>query len=213
MNLSLLYDGGPVFWVLCLCGIGALVVFIERLVHLRRARIRYSDFLNGVFNILEKGNIREALSLCDEAPGPVVQLMHTAIVNREESSETLRQILGNAGRAEISRMERRLVVLSTIIQGAPLLGLLGTLLGILEMVLAMRNDMPLVHSYDITNGLVRSLVCAITGLVVAIPSYAMFNLLVIRIDRIVLDMEQATGDIMAFMHHCSRAESQSEGGE
>lgn len=210
MNLTLFHDGGPVFWVLCLCGLAAVAVFIERLVHLRRARIRYSDFLSGVFNILEKGKIREALSLCDEAPGPVVHLMHTAIVHRDESRDALRQILENAGRAEISRMERRLVVLSTIIQGAPLLGLLGTLLGILEMVIAMRNDIPLVHSFYITNGLVRSLICAIAGLVVAIPSYAMFNLLVIRIDRIVLDMEQATGDIMAFMNRWTSRLTSSE---
>ena len=210
MNLTLFHDGGPVFWVICLCGIVAVAVFIERLVHLRRARISYSDFLNGVFNILEKGKIREALSLCDEAPGPVVKLMHTAIVNRNESHDTLRQTLENAGQAEISRMERRLVILSTIIQGAPLLGLLGTLLGILEMVLEMRNNLPLVYSTDLTGGLVRSLICAIAGLIVAIPSYAMFNLLVIRIDRIVLDMEQATSDIMAFMKTWSPASRETE---
>ena len=192
-------EGGPVFWMIAGIGLAAVGVFLERLLHLRRARIRYDDFLDGVFNILEKGMTREALALCDEAPGPVVHLMRTAIKHRDEPQETLRLVLDNASHAEISRMERRLGVLATIVQVAPLLGLLGSLLGVLETVLVLRQQAPLVQSVDVTGGLVRALITSITGLMVAIPSYAMFNLLVIRIDRIVLDMEQASNDILSFM--------------
>ena len=162
MDFELWSEGGPVFWLIVLSGVVALGVFLERTLHLRRARIRYEDFLAGVFNILEKRNIREALSLCDEAPGPVVHLMRTAIRHRDEPAEMLRRVLDNAGHAEISRMERRLGILATIVQIAPLIS-------------------------------------SIAGLIVAVPSYAMFNLLVIRIDRIVLDMEQAGNDILSFM--------------
>ena len=137
--------------------------------------------------------------LCDEAPGPVAHLMRTAIKQHDEPPETLRYILDNASHAEVSRMERRLGVLATIVQVAPLLGLLGALLGVLETVLVMRQQAPLVQSVDITTGLTRALIASIAGLMVAIPAYAMFNLLVIRIDRIVLDMEQATNDILSFM--------------
>lgn len=199
MDFELWKEGGPVFWMIVLSGIVALAVFLERTLHLRRARIRYEDFLAGVFNILEKGNVREALSLCDEAPGPVVHLMRTAIRHRDEPAEMLRRVLDNAGHAEISRMERRLGSLATIVQIAPLLGLLGALLGVLETVLVMRNQAPLVYSADVTGGMVRALISSIAGLIVAVPSYAMFNLLVIRIDRIVLDMEQAGNDILSFM--------------
>jgi biopolymer transport protein ExbB len=192
-------EGGPVFWIIFITGVAAIGVFLERLLHLRRARIHVDDFLTGVFNILEKGNVEEALSLCDEAPGPVAHLARTAIKQHDEPSETLRYILDNAGHAEISRMERRLGVLATIVQVAPLLGLLGSLLGFLETVLVMRQQAPLVQSVDITVGLTRALIAAIAGLMVAAPAYAMFNLLVIRIDRIVIDMEQATNDILTFM--------------
>ena len=192
-------EGGPVFWIIAGCGVVALAVFGERMLHLRRARIRYGDFLKGVFNILEKGNVSEALALCEEAPGPVVHLVRTAILHRDAPRETLRDALDNAGHAEISRMERRLVILGTIVQLAPLLGLLGSFLGVLETVLVLRNQAPLVQSVDVTGGLVRALVTSVAGIMVAIPAYAMFNLLVIRIDRIVLDMEQATSEIAAFM--------------
>ncbi|MDD5705368.1 MAG: MotA/TolQ/ExbB proton channel family protein [Kiritimatiellae bacterium] len=196
---DIMREGGPVLWIIAFCGLAALTVFFERLLHLRRARIRYTDFLGGVFNILDRHNINEALTLCDDAPGPVVHLMRTAILHRDAPRETLREVLENAGYAEISRMERRLVILATIVQVAPLLGLLGSLLGVLETVLVMRNQAPLVQATDLTGGLVRALVTSIAGLMVAIPAYAMFNLLVIRIDRIVLDMQQASSEITAFM--------------
>ena len=198
-HLDLWREGGPVFWVIVFTGLASVAVFLERLLHLRRARIHYADFLEGVFNILAKGNVREAQALCDEAPGPVAHLMRMAITNRDEPREVLRQVLDNAGHAEISRMERRLGVLATIVQIAPLLGLLGSLLGVLETVLVLRSQAPLVQSVDVTGGLVRALVASIAGLMVAVPAHAMFNLLAIRIDRIVLDMEQAGSDILSFM--------------
>ncbi|NLF85844.1 MAG: MotA/TolQ/ExbB proton channel family protein [Lentisphaerae bacterium] len=198
-HLDLWHEGGPVFWVIVFTGLASVAVFLERLLHLRRARIHYADFLEGVFNILAKGNVREAQALCDEAPGPVAHLMRMAITNRDEPREVLRQVLDNAGHAEISRMERRLGVLATIVQIAPLLGLLGSLLGVLETVLVLRSQAPLVQSVDVTGGLVRALIASIAGLMVAVPAHAMFNLLAIRIDRIVLDMEQASSDILSFM--------------
>ena len=125
--------------------------------------------------------------------------MRVAITYRDEPREVLRYMLDNAGHAEISRMERRLGVLATIVQITPLLGLLGSLLGVLETVLVLRSQAPLVQSVDVTGGLVRALIASIASLMVAAPAHAMFNLLAIRIDRIVLDMEQASSDIISFM--------------
>ena len=204
MDIRIFHDGGPIFLIICLAGLAALAIFLERIVRLRQARIRYEDFLNGVFNILEKGKVREATALCDDSPGPVVRLMRAAILHRDEPRDALRQILDNTGRAEISRMERRLAALTTITQAPPLLGLLGSLLGILGTVQTMRGELPLVQTLDITGGLVRALVTSIAGLAVAIPSFVMYNILVVRIDRIVLDMEQASGDILAFMSRWNR---------
>ncbi len=197
-------NGGPILYLICAAGVAAVAIFIERVVRLRQASIRFDDFLTGVFNILEKGKIREATALCDDSPGPVVKLMRAAIVHREEPRESLRQILENTGRAEIARMERRLAALSTITHMAPLLGLVGTLLGALRTVIAMQQGNSVMVTADFTPGLVEAIGTSIAGLAVAIPAYAMYNILVVRIDRIVLDMEQASGDILAFMARWSR---------
>jgi biopolymer transport protein ExbB len=199
MFLYLLKQGGPICWVIIACGIVAFVVFIERALHLHRARIKYEDFLKGIFNILKRKNIPEALTICDETPGPVAHLVRTAILHRDDSKETLREAIDDASVAEVSRMERRLVVVATVAQIAPLLGLLGTVLAMLQGLLVLQQQTRLVQSADIMGILVQALISTAAGLTVAIPCYAAFNLLVVKIDRIVLDMERAASEIIAFL--------------
>lgn len=199
MSGYLFEQGGAVFALIVLCGVAAFVVYVERLLHLHRARIRSDDFLKGIFNILRRGNVTEALTICDETPGPVAYLVKTAILHRGENYELLRSALDDASLAEISRMERRLVVIATVAQIAPLLGLLGTVLGMMESMLVMQQQLPLVQSADVMVGLKKALIVTAAGLSVAIPCYVAFNLLVIKIDRIVLDMERAASEIIAFL--------------
>lgn len=190
--------GGPVFWVILACGTLAFGVFIERALHLHRARIKSEDFLKGIFNILRRPNVAEALTICDETPGPVAYLAKTAILHRNGRRDELKSALDDGSLSEISRMERRLVVIATVGQIAPLLGLLGTVIGMMESLLVMNEQAPLVHSADIIQGMLRALTTTAAGLTVAVPCYAAFNLLVIKIDRIVLDMERASSELLAF---------------
>lgn len=195
----LLHQGGPVVWVLLGMFVLAFGVFVERSLHLHRARIRSDDFLNGIFNNLRRGNIRESLAICDDTPGPVAHIVKTAILHRDDAKEQLRNIVDDAGLAEISRMERRLVVVATVAQLSPLLGLLGSVLGMVETLMVLQHQVPLVQSLDVLSGMMRALITTAAGLTVAIPCYAGFSLLVIKIDRIVLDMERTASEIVAFL--------------
>lgn len=197
--LELVKEGGPVLWVILCCGLAAFGVFIERALHLHRARIGADDFLKGIFNILRRRNVAEALTICDETPGPVAHIVRTAILHREDPKEAVRAAVDEQSLAEVSRMERRLVVVATVAQIAPLLGLLGTVLGMVEALLVMKQQAPLVQLADVSGGLLRALITTAAGLTVAIPSYVAFNLLVIKIDRIVLDMERAASEIVTFL--------------
>jgi len=188
----------PIFWVIVGCGLLGMGVFIERALHLHRARIRTEDFLKGIFNVLRRGNIREALTICDDTPGPVAYVVKSAILNRNETRAVLRSALDDASMAEISRMERRLAVIATVAQITPMLGLLGTVLGMVDSVLVMQNQVPLVQTADVMKGLLSALLSTAAGLTVSIPCYAAFNLLVVKIDRLVLDMDKAVSELMAF---------------
>ena len=142
MFMELIQQGGIVMVLIMLCGIFALGTYIERSLHLHRARIRYEDFLKGIMNNVGRGNITEAITLCEETPGPVAYLVKTAILHREDAKEAIRSAVADASRAEISRMERRLVVIATAGQIAPLLGLLGTVLGMLQAMLPLEAEAP-----------------------------------------------------------------------
>ena len=186
-------------WVIVAAGVLALFVYVERSFHLHRARIKSDDFLKGIFTVVGRRNIQEALTICDETPGPVAYIVKTAILHRLDDKDALRSAVDEAGLAEVSRMERRLVVVATVAQIAPLLGLLGTVLGMYGGLSAMQQSSPLIHAPDVLLGLKLSLITTAAGLMVAIPCYAGFNLLVIKIDRIVLDMERTASETIAFL--------------
>lgn len=205
--------GRSVAWVIMGCGLLAFGVFIERALSLHRARIDYSDFLRGIFNCLGQprpldAHVREAVTLCDETPGPVASLVKMAIACREAATYDLDRTLQDTAAAEISRMERRLAVIALIAQIAPLLGLFGTILGILEGVMVLHAQGPLVQSANLMDGLLLSLSTTAAGLGVAIPCYAAFNMLVIKVDRIVLDMERTRYEIVAFLKGGHRREQE-----
>src|SRR6185369_10732619 len=129
---TLLVKGGAMMWLLLLASAVGIAVFIERLLHYHRAQINSSEFINGVRNVLKRDNVVEAISICDATPGPVARLVKTAILNRDRGREAVREALEEAGLVEVPRLEEKLNVLATIAQLAPLLGLLGTVIGFME---------------------------------------------------------------------------------
>ena len=196
--LPLLQSGGLALWLILVLAVLALAVFLERSLQLHRDRIDETDFLEGIFNAIRRGNVQEAIALCDETPGPVARLAAIAIRRRASPREELVAELDQAGLAEIARMERRLAFLALCAHTAPLLGLLGSVLGILRSLLAWRAALPLVGTAGIVDGLVEEALTTAAGLAVAIPCYLGFNVLVVKVDRLVLDMREACSECVHF---------------
>src|SRR5690348_10637333 len=191
-----LSNGGPVLYLILLTSAVAVVVFIERFLHCHRAQINSTEFLNGVRTVLKRNNVVEALSICDATPGPVARLVKTAILNRDHGRERVREALEEAGLAEVPRLEEKLNLLATIAQLAPLLGLLGTVLGFIKTFHGMQKEGLHAQIGDLSNGIWQALICAAAGLAVAIPAHAGYNYLVSRVNSIVLDMERAATEIV-----------------
>jgi biopolymer transport protein ExbB len=192
----LLSNGGPVLYLILFTSAVAIVVFIERFLHCHRAQINSTEFLNGVRTVLRRNNVVEALSICDATPGPVARLVKTAILNREHGRERVREALEESGLAEVPRLEEKLNLLATIAQLAPLLGLLGTVLGFIDTFGKMQQAGPYAKMGDLATGIWQALICAAAGLAVAIPAHAGYNYLVSRVNSIVLDMERAATEIV-----------------
>jgi biopolymer transport protein ExbB len=193
---TLLANGGWMLWLILLTSAVAVVVFIERFLHCHRAQINSIEFLNGVRTVLKRENVVEALSICDATPGPVARLVKTAILNREYGRERVREALEEAGLAEVPRLEEKLNLLATIAQLAPLLGLLGTMLGLMQTFYDLQQAGLNAHAAELSRGIWKALICAAAGLAAAIPAHAGYNYLVSRINSIVLDMERSATEIV-----------------
>jgi len=193
---TLLANGGPVIWLILLAAAIAIVVFIERALYCHRSQINSTEFLNGVRTVLKRDNVVEAISICDATPSPVGRLVKAAILNRERGRERVREAVEEAGLTEVPLLEERLNLLATIAQIAPLLGLLGTILGFID-VFAQIHDLGLYANIEkLSPGVKEALFCAAAGIAVAIPVHAGYNYLVSRINKIVLDMERAAGEVI-----------------
>ena len=193
---NILANGGPMLWVLLLTAAVGIVVFIERFLHCHRSQINSSEFLNGVRTVLKRDNVVEAISVCDATPGPVSRLVKTAILNREHGRERVREAIEEAGLTEVPRLEEKLNLLATIAQLAPLLGLLGTILGFMRVFGKLQAAGFNAHIGLLSQGVLEAMICAGAGLAVAIPAHAGYNYLVSRVNSIVLDMERAATEIV-----------------
>src|SRR6187551_2757331 len=139
----------PMLWVILLAAAVGIVVFIERYLHYHRAQINSTEFLNGVRTVLRRDNVVEAISICDATPGPVARLVKTAILNRDQGRERIAEALEEAGLTEVPRLEEKLNLLATIAQIAPLLGLLGTIVGLMKVFYRIQGDGLMVHATDL----------------------------------------------------------------
>src|SRR5580765_6483579 len=189
-------NGGPVLWIILFASAVALIVFIERFLHCHRAQINSTEFLNGVRNVLKRDNVVEVLSICEATPGPVARLVKTAILNRDRGREGVRDALEEAGLLEVPRLEDKLNLLATIAQIAPLMGLLGTVMGFMSMFHELQQSGAFATPDRLAGGIWGALISMAGGLAVAIPTYAGYNYLVSRVNSIVLDIEKASTEIL-----------------
>ena len=193
---SLIFKGGVMLWVLLITSAVGVTVFIERVLHCHRAQINSAEFLNGVRTVLKRNNVVEALSICDATPGPVARLVKTAILNRDYGRDRVREALEETGLAEVPRLEEKLNLLATIAQLAPLFGLMGTVLGLIQVFQGIEGAGLMANVHTLSRGVWEALICTAAGLAVSIPAHAGYNYLVSRVNDIVLDMEKAATEIV-----------------
>src|ERR1022692_3614272 len=156
-------EGRYVVWLILFTGATAIVVFVQRFLHYHRAQINSTEFLSGVRNVLKRDNVVEAISICDATPGPVARIVKTAILNRDHGRDRVREAVEEAGLTEVPQLEERLNLLATIAQLAPLLGLLGTVLGFISMFKDLQEQGPYAHISSLFTGIWQALICAAAG--------------------------------------------------
>lgn len=198
-SYSVFAQGGPVMWLLLLIGLVALVVFIERALFLHRGQIRSTEFLNGIKNLLQKRRLMEALTLCEETPGPVAAVVKAGLRHAADDEQAMRFAIQEAALVELPVLERRISSLAAIAQIAPLLGLLGTLLGMIRTFWLFNQGGNYATPGVLSGGMWEALLTAAAGLAVAIPTHLARHFLNSRVRALAHDMEWVGNELMRYL--------------
>jgi biopolymer transport protein ExbB len=197
--LDLVVKGGPVMYPIILCSIVALAIIIERIYHLHRAKIDTRRFMDEIANVLRRNKIMEAIEICDKTPGPIAHILKAGILKHDRPKPEIKEAIEEAGLYEVPRMEKNLTALSTIAHISPLLGLLGTVVGMVgcfQIIQQKSTSLNPVSPGDLAGGIWQALITTVAGLAVAIPVYVAYNYLVSRVNHLVLDMERSATDLV-----------------
>ncbi len=197
LDLTLFARGGPMMWVLLVMGLIGVVLFVERTLYLHRGQIRSTAFVNGIKNILGKRRIVEALTVCEETPGPVAAVVKAALLHADDDADRMRFHVQEAAVIELPALERRLGAIAAIAQVAPLVGLLGTVLGMTTTFLAFERDYA--TASVLANGMWQALLATGGSLMLAIPAHLAYHFLAGRVRAIVRDVEWAGNEIMKYL--------------
>jgi biopolymer transport protein ExbB len=200
--------GGPLMYPILLCSILFIAILIERLYHLHRAKIDTEAFISGIRDILKKRETADAISICEETPGPVAHIVKAGILKHDHPKEEIKETIEDAGQHEIPRLEKNLNVLATIAHISPLLGLLGTVLGMIGAFQRIQAESGRVNAGDLAGGIWEALVTTAAGLCVAIPTYVAYNYLVSRVNTLVLDMERSATEVVDLLANRDREEDE-----
>lgn len=194
---QLIDDGGPIMWVILAGSLIAVFVFLKKVFQFHREEINVRELQRGLFNVLKRDGFVEAITLCDNTPGPAARLLGAAILAYERGDEDIRQAIDDAALEEMPKLERHINLLGTIGFVMPLIGFLGTVLGMMRAFQVAANAEAL-SAERISEAVNMALITTASALVVAIPCYIAYNYLVARVNSITLDMEKASLEIMNF---------------
>ncbi len=178
-------------WIILVASVVAVGVFAERLTYLRRVSVSVEDLLRGIANLIRRGSYAEAQIICRSTPGPVARVIVAAIMRHDLPRTDLKQIVQEAGQLEVPQLEKNLRLLATVAQITPLIGLLGTVSGMISAFVAVSTHNGYVTANTLSNGVYQSLLTTAGGLVVAIPAFAAYSYLSSRVNTLLHDMERA----------------------
>ena len=196
---ELLIKGGPLMFLIILCSVIAFAVVMERLWVLRRAKINTEDFMEDIAETLKRNKIMDAIDRCNATPGPIAQILKAGILKHDRPRAEIREAVEDAGLHEVPRLEKNLGVLATIAHISPLLGLLGTVTGMVRSFQVIEQKaiaLVPVNPGDLAGGIWEALITTVAGLAVAIPTYVAYNFLVTKVDGFVLEMEKSATDLI-----------------
>lgn len=202
LKVELFRMGGPIMAPILLTSILAFAVIIVKLRQFSIASIDAEIFLKNIFEQIERQRIKEAIELCDQVKNPFARILKAGIVKYDRPKDEIKEAMENSFLYELPLLEEYLPILLTIVQIAPLLGFIGTLGGIVKILVVIQAKaltlIP-VSVIDLTTGIWEALLCTIAGFLVVIPVLIAHNYLTSRVKSFTEEMEKGATQLLAFL--------------
>ncbi len=200
LNLADIWQaGGFMMWPLGLALAIGILIIIWKFIDLQSKAARTRKLLGDVDGMIAQGRLDEALAQCEDSKAPAAEILKAGLRRHEEGTERVMQAIENAGAIQVAGLERGLVWLATLANVAPLLGFLGTVIGMIMAFQAIEIAGE-VEATLVAGGIKVALITTATGLTIAIPINIMHNYFVTRIDRLVIDMEESAQRMIDALH-------------
>jgi biopolymer transport protein ExbB len=196
MLFDLIASGGPMVWMILGCLMLSLAVTFERLSYFHRASLNLGEFLVGVGQLVKKGNYAEAQHECLSTRVPVGRVMHAALYRYQMPSEQLEKTVQQAAQMEVPRLERFLPMLYCIAHLTPLLGLLGTVVSLIDVFTIILQENQRFSQALVARGVYASLIYTGLGLLVALPSFLFYSFLRVKSKALMDEMERAGIEVL-----------------
>ena len=202
MNLwKMTVYGGPIMIILGVMLAIAVYLFIERLITINKAAKEDNNFMSRIKDYIHDGKIDSALKLCKETDSPTSRMTEKGIHRLGRPMNDVLVAIENVGNLEVANLEKSLVIMATIAGGAPMLGFLGTVTGmVLVFYNLTQNPTGVVQLVDLSAGMYQAMITTVGGLIVGILAYFAYNYLVSRIDSVVRNLESKTLEFLDLLH-------------
>jgi len=203
--LHLLHNAGPLIYPLGLCSLVALTVTLERLYALSSRRVLPREIVEVVEAARPGRDLSVAMEVCRRNPGVLSDIMLAGLEQADRPWEVMRDAVADVGRQETTVLERHLVWLQTVAQVAPLLGLLGTVLGMIKAFIAISTS-GLGDPLALSEGISQAMITTAVGLAIGIPALVAYNFLTARSESLITRIEAHASRLVARLHRDARPE-------
>lgn len=195
----ILQKGGIIMGIILLLSMTATVIILERLLFFRKIRIDEEKFINRLKTALVERRFQEAISICENIPSPMANIMKVGIENRRLDHEALKEAILRASNREIPTLERYLSALGTIAHISPLFGLLGTVTGNIKAFGILSSMEGVGDPSLLAGGISEALLTTAAGLLVAIPAIIFYNHMVSKVNHMIIHLENRVSDLVLYV--------------
>lgn len=201
---DLAQKGGWVLAILAVLSIIAVYIFIERFVAITKASKEEKNFMNNIRDFIHEGRVDSAVTLCKNNESPIARMIEKGLARIGKPLNDINAAIENVGKLEVSKLEKNIAGLATIAGAGPMLGFLGTVMGMIRAFYDMSMAGNNIDIALLSTGIYQAMITTVAGLIVGIVAYVAYNILVARVEKLVFKLEARATEFMDVLHEPAR---------